>query len=400
MLRRATAAVSPLGFMVLLVQVAVPAATEAQGKVPELSALKPTAAPAFMLLGVSPTSIERPSSPADFGLMLVNRTERLSTIPEEFAVELSPFWLRRHPDLTWRADTARTIEQSIIRTLTWSAATAEIGNELAPQTGVAVGGRFMMLSGQLTRASKETLIALEQSLAAEGGLKNRMAAARLKILDDSLRVRLQAAQQLSDAQRQTAIAAAVQMHSVAAAALDAQILADPAYQDSIAEGRKRFENIALEREGPMLEIAAAAGWAFDNRIWDQGGFERWGVWSSLSWARSTAMPDGAKLTPVVLLRYTANRSDAQPDYLDAGARLILHDDRYAVSFETVLSSPTGEGVAERLYRVAGVLEYQLRKDAWAIATFGRDHNTTTEGSLIAQLGLRLQFAGERYKPGQ
>ena len=58
--------------------------------------------------------------------------------------------------------------------------------------------------------------------------------------------------------------------------------------------------------------------------------------------------------------------------------------------------PVGS-TGKTLYRVAGVLEYQLWKDSWAIATFGRDHNTSLEGSLIAQLGLRLQFADERYK---
>jgi hypothetical protein len=40
-------------------------------------------------------------------------------------------------------------------------------------------------------------------------------------------------------------------------------------------------------------------------------------------------------------------------------------------------------------------EWRLRSTAWS-RTFVRDHGSTPEGSLIAQLGQGLTFAGERY----
>ncbi len=368
----------------------------AQGKLPELSSLKPSTAPAFVLLGASPSAIERPTTPADFALMLANRAEQFSTVPKEFATEVAPYWMGSRPQLSWTADTARTIGQSIARTFTFSAANASIGTKTLPRTGLAAGARMMLLSGRLSETSKQTLRNLEASLAEEGAIFNRMRAAPLQEIDDSLTARLRAAQQLDPAQRAEAMARALERKKAETDALTAKVLASPAFLDSIAEGRKRFTNVALNREGPMLELAGAAGWGFDNAVWRTGKFDRWGAWATFTWARGTAHDDGAKIAPILVARFIANDSDTLPNFFDAGARLVVHDDRYGASLETVVRKPVGSS-GKTLYRVAGVLEYQLRKDSWAIATFGRDHNTSVEGSLIAQLGLRLQFADERYK---
>src|SRR5262245_61828007 len=113
----------------LLTLVCWPAWLPAQARLPELTSLKPSDAPAFVLLGASPTAVERPGSPPDLALMLVNRTGGFTSLPSDFATEIAPYWLRARPALTWQADTSRTVEQSFSRTFMASAASAEIGSE-------------------------------------------------------------------------------------------------------------------------------------------------------------------------------------------------------------------------------------------------------------------------------
>jgi hypothetical protein len=375
-----------------------PALLPAQARLPELSSLKPSDAPAFVLLGASPTAVERPGSPPDLALMLVNRTGGFTSLPSDFATEIAPYWLRARPSLTWQSDTSRTVEQSFSRTFMVSAASAEIGNEDAPRTGIAIGGRFLLLSGRLSAASQDSLRALERSLRAESGIMNRLLQPRRQALDNDMTRQLSSLDTVRDERvRRLAQSMISGQFEAAKRALIAQVEADPAFQDSIACVRERFENIALERVGPILEIAGAFGWGFPDHVFQRGHFDRWAVWGVFGWARSTALDDGAKLMPLAVLRYVSNAADASANYLDAGGRVILNDDRYGASLELVARQPMGVSGARTQYRLAGVLEYQLREDIWAIAGFGRDHESANEGNLIAQLGVRVQFIDERFQ---
>src|SRR5262245_48965264 len=164
----------------------LPSLLTAQARLPELSSLKPSSAPAFVLLGVSPTAVEMPGSPPDLALMLVNRTGGFTSLPSDFATEVAPYWLRSNPSLTWQSDTSRTVEQSFGRTFMVSAASAEIGSEDAPRTGVAIGSRFLLLSGRLSAASQDSLRELERSLSAESGIMNRFLQPRRRALDNEM----------------------------------------------------------------------------------------------------------------------------------------------------------------------------------------------------------------------
>jgi len=372
----------------------------AQGDPPALSSLRPVGSPALVLFGVAPSDIERPTSPADFGVLLLSRARELTTVPQDFAAEMAPYWLRPRRTLTWQDDVSRTVLESALRTLAVSVGTAALGTEDAPVSGLAGGLRFQLLSGTLSRESQDTLRALESALAAEGALLQRMMAPRQAALDSLLLARLQEAGALTDStQRQAARVAALALHESARRELLDDVLESDAFQDSTAAGRRRFDNIVLERVGPKLEVSAAAGWAFPGAVWEQGRLNRWGIWAGFSWESGVAMTRGPRFTPLVLVRWIAQPGDGEPDYLDIGGRLIMSDDRYGVSAEFVLRDPRGDvaGDDDSLYRVTGMIEYQLRSDSWAMLTFGRDHDSTREGSLIAQLGLRVQFADDRYR---
>lgn len=62
----------------------------------KLEDLKAPTSPGFSLLDLSPTSVERPTSPKQIGLNLLNFVSSDNALPKNFAIEFAPFWLTKH----------------------------------------------------------------------------------------------------------------------------------------------------------------------------------------------------------------------------------------------------------------------------------------------------------------
>lgn len=381
-------AVAYLGLSVILDS--VPAI--AQEGAPDLSSLKPTSAPAFLLLNVSPSEVERPSTPADLAFSLVNGTGLLSELPENFALESAPYWLTTHETLRWQDDDDRSTIESIARTLSFSFATAEIGDEDAPVTGLSFGGRTMLLSGRYSQATRDSLEAMASALAKEGSLNHRISAEQRANLD------LWLFQARSVAQTDAAREAIRQEYIQRRNAIDDQVLASPEYQREAKALRERFDDVALRRVGHMLEIAGGAAWGFPDRVWESGKLRRWAAWASYGCEGCAVFAGGTPITPVLMVRYLGGDDDVDGDVVDIGGRLIVSDPRYGFSVEGVWRQFMGDDPAEDLYRIAGTFEYQVREDMWLQATFGRDQDASLAGSLLAQLGFKFNFAETRYTP--
>src|SRR5262245_42359826 len=80
---------------------------------PSFNSLRTPTSPAFTLLGIEPTSVERPNTPSSLAASLLNQTAGFSTLPRDYALEFSPYWLVGHPRLTWRDDSRRGLGASI-----------------------------------------------------------------------------------------------------------------------------------------------------------------------------------------------------------------------------------------------------------------------------------------------
>lgn len=71
--------------------------------------------PAFVLLEVSPTSVERPDSAKSFVMNAINKLTSSSDggLPKDVALQISPYWMKGHPRLTFREYQEPGIVQSI-----------------------------------------------------------------------------------------------------------------------------------------------------------------------------------------------------------------------------------------------------------------------------------------------
>jgi hypothetical protein len=338
---------------------------------PELGSLRTPPSPAFTVLGIEPSAVERPTTPSDVALSFVNRF-RQATLPKDYAFEASPYWLVGQPNLSWRGDVRRSVAESITRTLSLSVATADTGTASSPLTSLALGVRTLLSSGRMTEATEQALADLEQTLSETGEVFLRLVGeAGLDALD----VRLANGQiAVADYERQKQQIAAL-------------VLESDEYRNAMA----RAEDIAARREGFFLEVAAGFAWDFADGAWASRAFRQRGVWATPSY-------EFGSWNVLGVLRYLDQPETPDQDAFDWGGRAIYSSADYALSFEYVQRSPLHQTPAvRRSHRLVGIAEYRVSRATWVVASFGKDRqkNGATH-TLVAQLGLAFSFSKDRY----
>ena len=171
------------------------------------------------------------------------------------------------------------------------------------------------------------------------------------------------------------------------------VMQSPQYQVSVDSTEAMFRDLALNREGFVLELAAGAALQAPGGAADSASLARWGAWI-------TAGYEGKTLSFVVVNRFLASSVDSIFDALSLGMRLIYTSGRYAISAEGSFRSFTERGAPSNESRFAALVDFELQKGLWVTGTFGRDYAAGAPGSLIAQIGLAINVAGQRIKiPG-
>lgn len=365
---------------------AAAAQEEPAASLPAFSALGTPTSPAFILLGVAASSVERPSTPADFAAKLGNATQQFTVVPDQFAVEAAPYWLFRRPELSWVDDADREPLESLERTFNLSVATAPIGTEEAFERGVAVGVSASPFSGSLTEETKTKIRALESALVSTSELFDARRRQRLEVLQAAMAAELVRAG--SDQERER-----IREHyELRFAALNEAVRDEIA--EEISELLAPFEGFEPAREGLFMTLSGGSAWTFADAVAEAATHAQWGIWGTMSYRKGA-------WSPVGVIRYL-NRPEATPltnqlpeeELLDVGFRLIHTTGAFGLSGEYVLRR-SFDG-ADGRHRLVGAVEYRTGEDLWLTAAFGRDHDADAPGSLIAQLGIAFNFSRERY----
>ena len=367
------------GALAAAVVAATPLLASAQSTAPTLGSLRTPPSPAFTVLGIEPSAVERPMTPSDVALSFINKI-RQGTIPRDYAFEASPYWLVSQPNLSWQSDVTRNVGESVARTLSLSIATADTGTDAIPITSMAVGIRTLLSSGHMTAATQRALTALEQTLSETGDLFLQMVGeAGLDALDKRL-----ASGDIAPAD-----------YEVRKQELAALVLESDAYREAMA----RAEDVAAKREGFFLEVAAGLVWDFPGASWESRDFRKRGVWVTPSY-------EFGRWNLVGVLRYldeiAAGVNGGGPatddDAFDWGGRAIYSTADYGLSLEFVQRSPIEQtDIVTRSHRLVGIAEYRISRASWVVASFGKDRQKAgTRETLIAQLGLGFSFSKDRY----
>lgn len=352
--------------------------TETADTLPEFNLMRTPASPAFTLLGLAPTAVERPGTPAAVAVSVLSNTTGLTQLPTDYALEFSPYWLFGHPQLTWQADTVRNVWESIERTATLSIGTSKADSSLTGATLLSTGLRLSLFSGEMSTTTRQYLDSAQRQLTQNAAAFYQATAAARQQADETFIAQLKANENNPAAQE-----IARQQHEAALQKINAQAIKQFEEQE--------LQDFALAREGFLLELAFGGVWRFADAIADSGRLARFGAWltPAYQWHNWSIVGVGRILLDKV--------GDSTQTTFDAGARFIFTQDKYGVSLEAVGRTYTWDNAPDPEWRIAAVLDVEITEDTWLTTTFGRDYHSSKPGSLLARLGLSLNLSSKRYE---
>ncbi|MBA4407671.1 hypothetical protein C0389_10380 [bacterium] len=312
----------------------------------KISDIQTPPSPAFVLLGIEPNSISKPTTPRAVAASFV------SSVQQGGALEVAPYWLASHPNLTFDDYYNAGLGQTIMQTLSISFATVpktEISDTLG--TRVGLGARWLLIAGH----PRDSLKIFQKKLE--------------NILADML---------------------------------------DPQNSDQLAELEKERRELSLkiQKEDELRQysvaMASAVSMNFRNDSFSDGKFDKWGVWITASYILEDPSVDLLAVARVI----GNNKEEGTQNVFDFGGRIIASIHDFSLSCEYIqrteinidrtakfLKINSRNFFLKNTYRLTGNVEYKYNDDVSVSLTFGRNYTNEKEdsGTLVAQVGLNLGF---------
>lgn len=342
-------------------------------KIPEIDKIVTPVSPAFVILGISPTSIERPSTPSKFAISLANAftSGSQAQLPRTYALEVAPFWLASHPrlrawmleDAAGRTDPLRTtpvskVLQNILHTFVLGVASADSAFKT---TGPQPADTSVFRLGMSVRAS------LLRGHWADGCL----ASIERPLTDLATRIAGPLAEWIARNPNATNEELAAEKTRI-----ERQVTAD--VNDPSGDCFSAYY-------GWSLDVAAATVDRFPAQSFDGGQLAAHAWWVTFGYKD--------KLSRSLLAVARVGREGAKGKrlgsrYTDVGARVLLPQKEWAFSLEGVRRRLVEPDSTSNLWRFTGGFDYKVSEGLWINSSFGRDYQAKRANSLVALLGLK------------
>jgi len=405
----------------------------------DLNDLRTPTTPAFILLGIEPTSVERPSTPKLLSTSLYSLVGQENVIPDNYALEVAPYWLTSHPMLTFDDYYNADLGQRLLQTLSISLATSKglsAEDSLNNDGRVGLGVRAQLYSGKadsgLIKLRKQLLDKQNEVLdllliidqddkkkeidankenifkLTEDYLKIEIAINNLELdiansegnLDDKrtelLRKRLDLSELEYEISRQERQIRKSELEIV-------KIQEEIDYKNKeLKEISEKMKSANKKRVGFVLELAGAMVVDFANNNFDNGDVSRIGFWITPTYRFEKPFIDF-----ITVIRLTSIESHDNDGFLfDLGGRLLWQNEVIALSIEYVNRNTIDISIQEEntngtsgsfnykdTYRLSGNLEYRLNDNLYLTASLGRNYEEMTEGqnTLISLIGINFGF---------
>lgn len=317
----------------------------------EIDDLRAPTAPAFVLLNVTPASIERPQNPRALTLNLLSAAAQAQGFPRNYALEVAPYWLTSHPNLTFDQYENPNLAGNIARTLSFSVATAPLAASAASEAKTAgsrlgIGVRANLAGGQANPKLKALVAALNAT----------------------------------NAQILTAFEKGQDIGELRAKA---------------GEQARQIQAMDGQRVGLLVTAAAGQVWTFPSDDFALRQRDRWGIWVTPAYRfRACGADDAgcsALLDAVAVAR--ALGGGGKDLQWDLGGRLLWQPTKeLAISSEFLRRRANGRRKTNDSSRTVALVEYRIREDLLLFGSFGKDFDDEeTHRTLVSIMGLNIGF---------
>ena len=373
---------------------------------PSVDVLVAPSSVAFNLLGISPSSIDRPTDLTSFAASIQNASNNFTTIPSKYGFEILPYTLfSKEPMSTDDLNQEKFIDV-FKQTFTFSMG---ISNELqnnstVPQvTRLGVGIKFSILRPKFDSVTTKKLNSIhndqkaindrtkvdyDKDLVRNTYINMRIDINSSSLSEDQKRIKLQEINVL--------IAMREQQLDKENKEADAKTKSD--LLDKI---KAQATDLKFNREGFFLDFTAGGVVDFQEQTfnrssvsksgaWLTGTYDTGKAWSFLGIARYLYQPDKI-LADVTGLLDTKNIST-----FDSGFRLIYKEQakqKLSISTEGLYRSVLNKNSIDPSWRVVLNASYDLGKNQVLTLTFGKDFDNSLikDGNLITALNYIIGF---------
>ncbi len=400
--------------------------------------LKLNSSPAFVLLGIEPDNIQRPSSPSQFVAGLQNAVVDGKLQPN-LAFEISPYYLANPKDPNIKRFQPmdyllgkKNVWQTMVRTLSVSLATSptdqQVFGNLKPGTGIGWGIRTQIIDGKPADTLRRYAIAHEKyafffKLQAMVNSYMGPTPDMSQILDQAIQVfkdQVLPAQNIdvmSDAEWQKFLDKTKQdlLYKLKAGNVGTDKASLAAWVTNLATQYQTVRDNDLQdlnksvnpltKTGFMLELALGQALVFQESNFNEDAFAKSAFWLTPSYRWDVSNGQQINLVDVMgVVRYTINNQSAGVDvanYVDAGLKGAVTKGNWSGSLEYIYryasNTPAGQ-MKNYTYRLTAGIDYKITDQITFKFNFGTnfDGNTTTYSDpkkIFALGGLNFGLPG-------
>lgn len=377
--------------------------------------------PAFTLLGISPNSVDKPTTPTDFAFSVINAANSLSGIPKNYAIEIAPVPLLLQKKKTYNqfSNKEHKLMNTLGQTFTISAgfSSSDTVNTTRPgfiRTRSGIGFKVSLLRGKVDTAFddyKNSIQKVRKELDRihSGSVRWKDSLEKsdlIYMLLDAERKKIMAqfsAPSLSDSVRifrsDSLRSALDAIHESLHARIEVVKLQMAKQQmDKAAALKKEIEKIKFKRYGLMLDLAGGLVLGFRNDDFQNSIVQQYAFWMNGGYS----MKKGFDF--VLLARYNTNvggliGKDGKPKELnsfDTGAKIeyTSRDKRFTIGGEAVMRTLSDTTV----YRYTFNAGYQVKTNQALTLSVGKNFandKVNLGGTLIAALNYIIEFGSKR-----
>lgn len=400
-----------------------------------LDDLKTPSSPAFVLMGIEPASIERPTTPKAVSASILSAYNSSDFLPESYAMEFSPYWLRSQPELGFEDYYANHgLAETFLQYLTFSIATTKSETVVDSSTtiinsSIGLGFRTRLVEGTVNSdlrnsyiiKKKEVQLAqiiplitgtLDQGVNSYEELEEDLSN-KIQYLTENLSLIVIA--NANDKEKINALKASkaaiqtiIEEQKSQGVVFDAETIIDTVDQtaldsEELRKLAKDVQGLSKERQGFIWEIAGAVNIDFTNQEYESGDLNKFGFWSTMTYRLDKPSVDGSLLTRIL----TEDKPGDDGVIFDIGGKLSYSYKDLNISGEFIHRSIitgkieqnqdqtnglSGSFSVENTTRFTGNFEYKINDGLYLTSSFGKDYERLgNPGGLIAQIGVNLGF---------
>jgi len=369
-------------------------------KVDQLTA---PSSPGILILGSEISNVEKPTNPTDLMVSLINSSESSSLIPQNYALDLTPYWLfgggkTTYEEMVHHKDLFQNIIQSFQLSIAFK--TLENENQSEDSTLLGFGFKFSLLRGKISnefnnKVSNEIMPSLDELTKNIGE----------RIQQDSVVILINKQVALTPATDTVQLQNLAALLDMRVKEITASIQNDDQFKQQIEE---LSQEVKLTRYGFKMDLAGAWAVHFPSQSFSNRELSRFGVWLTAGYETDPSDKEGT-WSFLGVARYLQNYNEAFKDandlilqadnsYFDIGARLIYtYHNKVSLSGEIVNRSNTSGKNIKETTRFVFNLNYQLPDNKLITFSYGKDFNNAINksGDLVAALGLIVGIGSKR-----